>query len=179
MFIDERHDSKSIKWWIFMFPILYLIHDIEEILTVENFLIEHAHLIPFQITTLEFTFAFILLWLVTSIGCYKAFIGKNFLGMNPRNFFSFLVPGILLANGIGHLIQFFLIMDYVPGLYTSIFVIFPYSLLTVKHLLRRKLLTSRKCLFFLFAGFVIQVPFALTAHYISNKLTKYFLGFFS
>jgi hypothetical protein len=77
---------------------------VEEILTVEEYLTKHSDVVPIKVTTLEFTLAFLLLWILTFIGCYKASKNKHFLGLEPKTFFSFLVPGIFLANGIGYLI---------------------------------------------------------------------------
>lgn len=162
--------NSKLKRLITLFPFLYLIHDIEEIITVENFLIAHSNIIPFQVTKVEFALAFTLLWVLASVGCFKALSGRIFLKMKPTTYLSFLVPGILLANGIGHLFQFIFLKDYVPGLITTIFIIFPYSFLTLKFLLTEKVLTLKKFLSYLILGFVLQVPLALVAHFIS-KLT--------
>lgn len=51
----------KIKRFIWLFPLLYFIHDLEEILTVETFLYNHSETIPFTLTTKQFTFAFLLL----------------------------------------------------------------------------------------------------------------------
>lgn len=167
--VKKYHLSKFNKL-LFLFPPLYLIHDLEEILTVEKFLVENSNIIPFRVTTLEFSFAFTLLWILASIGCYKAFLDKKFIGMNPTTYLSFLVPGILLANGIGHLLQFIFFKDYVPGIITSIFILLPYSFLTAKFLITERVLTIKRILSYLILGFVLQAPLALVAHFIS-KLT--------
>ncbi|SIA75582.1 Uncharacterised protein [Mycobacteroides abscessus subsp. abscessus] len=125
-------------------------------------------------TAVEFSLAFTLLWVVASIGCFKAAAGRAFLGMKPAVFVSFLIPGILLANGIGHLFQFIFFRSYVPGIVTSLLIIFPYSFFTAKQLIAERLLTVKRFLGYLVLGFVLQVPAALAAHFIS-KLT---LGLF-
>ncbi|WCN39733.1 HXXEE domain-containing protein [Aneurinibacillus uraniidurans] len=155
---------------IFLFPILYFVHDIEEILTVEKFLANHSDMIPFRITTAQFTCAFILLWILTLFGCYQTLHQKRFLGMSAITFFSFLVPGIFLANGIGHLLQFIFFQSYVPGVVTSVLIIYPYSFFTLRYLLRKNLLTLKKFLLFLFLGFILQAPFALLALLIAKVL---------
>lgn len=159
-----------LKKLILLFPFLYLLHDIEEIFTIEKFLIAYSNIIPFRVTTVEFAFAFTILWILASIGCFKAFVGRKFLGMNPNTYLSFLVPGILLANGIGHLLQFIFFKDYVPGIITSTFIIFPYSFFTAKFLITERLLTLKRFLIYLILGFILQGPLALVAHYLS-KLT--------
>lgn len=163
MNIDKQYPLSTFKKLVFLFPLLYFIHDIEEILTVEKFLEENSNRIPFSVTTLEFSFAFILLWILSSIGCYKAFIGEKFIGMNPTTFLSLLVPGTLLANAIGHLLQFIFFKDYVPGIITSVMILFPYSFFTAKFLITERSVTiKRLCIYFL-VGFVLQAPLALVA----------------
>ncbi|MGG3738811.1 HXXEE domain-containing protein [Aeribacillus pallidus] len=158
---------------IWLFPLLYFIHDVEEILTVEEFLTKHSDVVPIKVTTLEFTLAFLLLWILTFIGCYKASKNKRFLGLEPKTFFSFLVPGIFLANGIGHLIQLILFQSYVPGIITSIVIIYPYSFITLKYLIHEQLLTVRKFHLFLCLGFILQAPIALLAHIIVKGMVYY------
>nr|WP_245917876.1 HXXEE domain-containing protein [Alteribacillus bidgolensis] len=68
------------------------------------------------------------------------------------------------------MLQFIFFKEYVPGIITSILLIFPYSYLTVKFLLAENVLTIKKFLQFLFMGFVLQAPLALLAHFISQLL---------
>jgi len=159
----------KLKSLILAFPLLYLIHDIEEIFTVEPFLQQHT-VIPFHITTLQFTIAFLLLWALTFIGCVQAIRNRQFLGMKPDTFFSFLVPGIFFANGVGHLLQFLYFHSYVPGLITAIFIIYPYSLLALRLLLREGVLTVKRFLLFFCLGFVLQGPFAAAALFLAGLL---------
>ncbi|MGD6893647.1 HXXEE domain-containing protein [Bacillus infantis] len=164
----------SLKKMILLFPFLYLLHDIEEILLVEKFVGSHSDIIPFHVTAAEFSLAFTLLWILASIGCFKAAGGRSFLGMKPVVFGSFLIPGILLANGVGHLFQFIFFRSYVPGIVTSLLIIFPYSFFTAKQLIAERLLTVKRFMGYLILGFVLQAPAALAAHFIS-KIT---LGLF-
>ena len=112
-------------------------------------------MIPFQVTSGEFAFAFTLLWILASIGCFQAYTGRTFLGMKPTTYLSFLVPGILFANGIGHLFQFIFFKGYVPGIITTILIIFPYTFLTAKFLIMEKILTFKKFLLYLKIGCVL------------------------
>lgn len=168
----------KLNTFIWLFPLLFFIHDLEEILTVEKFLVKHSHIVPIHVTRIEFSFAFILLWLIASIGCYRASRRRRFLGMEASTFFSFLVPGIFLANGIGHLLQFIFFRSYVPGIITSVLIIYPYSFVTLKYLLNENLLTIRRFLLFLYLGFILQAPFALVAIVIAKVLVSSFSFFF-
>jgi len=162
----SNHTVK-LKPLILAFPILYLIHDIEEIFTVESFLQQHA-VIPFHVTTLQFTIAFLLLWALASIGCVQAVRNRQFLGMKPHTFFAFLVPGIFFANGVGHLLQFLFFRSYVPGLITAILIIYPYSLFALRQLLRNGMLTVKRFFLFFCLGFLLQGPFAAAALFLAG-----------
>lgn len=168
--------NSKLKRLIILFPFLYFLHDLEEILTVEKFLIANSDLIPFRVTAVEFALAFTLLWLVSSTGCFKAYAGKRFLSMKPSTYLAFLVPGIILANGIGHFVQFIFFKDYVPGIITTVFILFPYCFYTAKLLINEKELTVRRFLLYLLIGFVLQAPLALLAHFIA-KVALPFLTF--
>lgn len=159
---------KHVNRLIGLFPILYFLHDLEEIVTVEGFLQEHGEAIPYSITTLEFTIAFAILFIIASAGCYQAIKGKRFLGMSPVVFFTFLVPGILLANGVSHLFQALYFQSYAPGVITSVCIIFPYSFLAVKTLLAEKLVSGKKLFAMFLIGFVAQGPMALAAIIVSK-----------
>ncbi|WP_175640075.1 HXXEE domain-containing protein [Metabacillus schmidteae] len=159
---------------LLLFPLLYFIHDLEEIITVEKFIEEKSNILSFSITILEFSFAFILLWIFASIGCYKAFFVKRFMGMNPTTYLAFLVPGILLANGIGHFLQFIFFKEYVPGIITSIFILYPYSFFTAKVLITERLMTKKRLLSYFLIEFVLQAPLALIALFISKRILSLF-----
>ncbi|WP_077618191.1 HXXEE domain-containing protein [Bacillus sinesaloumensis] len=164
----KEYDVSKFRNLLLLFPPLYLIHDIEEIITVEKFLEENSNVIPFSVTTVEFLFAFTLLWILAAIGCYKAFLGIRFIGMEPTTFLAFLVPGILLANSIGHLLQYIFFKDYVPGIITSVFILIPYSLFTAKFLISERVITKTRLLSHLIVGFIAQALLALIALFISK-----------
>ena len=152
--------GSNLNKWIGWFPPLYFIHDLEEILTIEKFLHSQSTVVPFQINTKEFTLAFLLLFIIAVVGCYFASKQKRFLGMTHTTFFSFLVPGILLANGAGHLCQFIFFKGYVPGVITSIVIIFPYSIITLQHLLKEHILTKKRFLFLIYSRVYTSSPFS-------------------
>nr|WP_269719490.1 HXXEE domain-containing protein [Bacillus timonensis] len=159
--------------YLILFPLLYLIHDIEEILTVEKFLIEHSDIIPFRVTTLEFTVAFLLLWVLASVGCYQAFQGRKFLGMKPGTYLSFLVPGVILANAVGHILPCLIFKEYVPGIITSIFILVPYSFFTARFLITMGEVTVKKQITYFVIGFAAQMPLAFLAHIVSSNIVKW------
>ena len=151
--------SSAIKKFILFFPILFLIHDLEEIVTVEQFQLPIQ--LPFTISTLEFTIAFVFLWIIVAIGCLNAAKGRNFLGIKPLSFFSLLVAGVFLANGIGHVLQTIVFQKYVPGVITAALLMIPYCMLAVRKLYSAKILTMKQVVGYLLIGFVVQTPAAI------------------
>jgi Protein of unknown function with HXXEE motif len=135
----------------------------EEILTVETFLREHQEQIPFSITTIEFTVAFLVLYMISVFGCYRALQNKSFLGMSPTQYFIVLVPGFLLANAIGHVLQAIYFRSYVPGVITTFVVVFPYCFVSLRFLLKHNLLSKTKFLVIFLVTFIFQAPLALMA----------------
>ncbi len=156
-------ENKRFHLLVTAFPVIFLLHDLEEIFTIENFLSNHTDQIPFKVTTLEFTLAFLLLWIFTFIGCKSVLKNRTFLWMRPLTFFTLLVPGILFANGIGHILQFFFFQEYVPGLITTICILFPYCFLSIRFLIREKYLSKFKLMVFFLIGFGLQTIFAFGA----------------
>ncbi len=94
--------------------------------------------------------------------------------MNPTTYLAFLVPGILLANGIGHFLQFIFFKEYVPGIITSIFILYPYSFFTAKVLITERLMTKKRLLSYFLIEFVLQAPLALIALFISKRILSLF-----
>jgi hypothetical protein len=158
----------NVKRLIGLFPPLYFIHDLEEIVTVEKFVREHGDAIPLPVTTLQFTIAFGLLLIVSSAGCYQAMKGKRFLGMSPVALFTFLVPGLLLANGVAHILQAIYFRAYVPGVITAVCIIFPYCFFALKALRAEKLASWKKLSANFLIAFVAQGPLALAALFIGK-----------
>jgi hypothetical protein len=146
-----------------LFPLVFLIHDLEEILTVEAFIREHREQIPLFVTTLEFAVAFLILYIITVFGCYRAWQNKSFIGMSPVQYFIVLVPGFLFANGVGHVLQAIYFRSYVPGLITTLVIVFPYCFVSLRYLLKHNLLSKRKFLVIFVVTFIFQAPLALMA----------------
>lgn len=162
--------SKKLVWLIGLFPFVFLVHDLEEIMTIERFLRQHSELIPYKVITMEFALAFFFLWIIVLGGCIQGVRGKTFFRMEPVTFFSLLIAGVFLANGISHILQLFFFRSYVPGVITTIFILIPYCMISIKFLMKERLMTINKLVIFLFLGFILQTPFALAAILIAKIL---------
>lgn len=158
----------KIKKLLWMFPIVFLLHDVEEILTVEKFILP----LPFQVTKEEFTFAFSLLWVIVTGGCLVTAANKRFLGMAPSSFLMLMVGGIFLANGIGHVLQGIFFQRYVPGLITAVILLIPFCVYSIRVLLLTKMMKRKQIPLYIMLGFILQTPFA----FIVLLIARYFLS---
>ena len=108
--------------WIRLAPVVFALHDLEEILTVERWLRQHTAqlpdlLLPFSgITTRQFTagvlflFAVILAATVHGVRCTRR--GK-------MSWIFMVTAGALTANGITHVAQAAYFREYTPGVVTA------------------------------------------------------------
>lgn len=141
-----------------LFPLVFLIHDLEEILTVEQVDLP----VPIEITSLQFTLAFILLWIIVTWACISAANQKRFLGMNPITTFSFILA-IFLVNGIGHVLQSVIFRKYVPGVVTAVVLLIPFCLYCLKRLQDEQLITKKDITKHLLIGAILITPTILMA----------------
>lgn len=164
--------SSTLKKLALFFPVIFLIHDLEEIVTIEQ--VRLPFQLPFTISTIEFTVAFVFLWVIVTVGCLYAANGRRFLWIKPLPFFSFLISGVFLANGIGHVLQAIVFQKYVPGAITAVLLLIPYCIMAVKKLYDAKVLTLKQIGGFLILGFILQTPSALLAILIGKSVVALF-----
>jgi hypothetical protein len=156
----------AVAGWIWAAPAVFLVHDAEEILTVEPRLRAHRTELPavFQpfgtITERQFTLAVALLFVgvvdVAAHGVRQARRGRASLPF-------MLVVGALLANGLTHLGQATYFRGYTPGVVTACLLVIPYGYLLAARLLATGLVTRRNLAGAVAAGAVVQSPIAALA----------------
>ena len=156
------------KKLILFFPLIFLIHDVEEIITIEQ--LQLPIRLPFTISTMEFTIAFVFLWLIVTAGCLYTANGRRYLWIKPLPFFALLVAGVFLANGIGHVLQAVVFQKYVPGVITAVLLLIPYCIIAVKQLYDAKLLSVKQIAGYLLLGFILQTPAALVALLVGKSI---------
>lgn len=154
----------SVFW---LFPILFMFHDFEEILTVEKWTKENKEQVlaalpqsirkyfysSFKMTTLQF--AQDVFWVYLSITA-AAIIAVIF-----SFYYIFLVfLAIFFAHAFTHIGQAFILKKYTPGVITSILLVLPYSLYAYYRLLMEQVISGEDILWSCL-GVCIVVPFLL------------------
>lgn len=152
--------------WIWGAPVVFLVHDAEEILTVEPWLRAHRAELPSvvqpftAVTTGQFALAVALLF-VGFLAVTVHAVRQARRGRAPVPFL--LVAGALVANGLTHLVQAALFRGYTPGVVTTLLVVLPYGYLLGARLLASGLVTRRTLVGAVAAGAFAQIPIAALA----------------
>lgn len=139
---------------IWLLPVVFLIHDLEEIALVERWMAHHreeilqryGHLRPVRImlnltnvTTRQFTIA---VATILAIMVWAAWVGARDLSPGfGQDFYATAVAGLLL-NVVTHVVQSLLLGRYTPGVVTALLVVLPYSLYAFYRLDTAGLLTA-------------------------------------
>lgn len=175
MIIDllNRHiDLISLLW---LFPITFMFHDFEEIITVEKWINRHGHHVKskmpsfaqklydssFRINTLHF--AKDVLWV------YSLIVTVTVLAV----FFHFYLPllatlHVYFFHVFTHVGQSIFLRIYTPGVMTAIFPVLPYSLYAYYRLFSDGVVSSQDLIWSLIL-LIILLPIALTILFKGRK----------
>ncbi|MBP1933577.1 HXXEE domain-containing protein [Ammoniphilus resinae] len=139
----------SIRKVILLGPLIFFIHDLEEVLWAQQWLDENRQLIEGTLLDgivdklgfppLEFG---IVVGIVTHLYCIISyFAAKNLkAGISMNLYISTIL--ILFVNVFTHLGQSILLKMYTPGVVTAVLVVLPYSIYALKKLKVENLMTK-------------------------------------
>ncbi|WP_274853399.1 HXXEE domain-containing protein [Bacillus methanolicus] len=162
--LDAKIHLISVLW---LFPILFMFHDFEEILTVEKWTKQNKeHVLTalpqsirkyfyssFKMTTLHF--AQDVFWVYLSI------TAATILAVIFSFYYIFLVfLAIFFGHVFTHIGQAIFLKKYTPGVITSIFLVLPYSLYAYYRLLKEHIINGGDILWSIL-GICIAVPILL------------------
>lgn len=146
--IQYLNSHLSIESVLILFPIIFMFHDFEEILTVEQWMDKHRtrleSILPkwilklvqtrFHITTLHF--AKNVFWIFLVISLVSVFT----ILLHHYSIFLILLA-VFFFHAFTHLGQAIFLKSYTPGVTTSIFLIIPYSIYAYYRLLTGNFIT--------------------------------------
>jgi hypothetical protein len=142
-------------------PLVFLIHDVEEIVTMAPWLRAHRTQLPAivqpltTVTTMQFALAvgilFVGVVLATAHGMSRARRGMKSIPF-------LLVAGALVANGATHVLQAIYFRGYVPGVVTAVLLVLNYGVILGQNFERSGLVRRRTWLGTIALGGIIQVP---------------------
>jgi hypothetical protein len=142
-------------------PVVFLVHDLEEILAIGPWMAAHGAELPSAMQPLAMvtrgqlaTAVAILFAGMLAATAHGA--GRARAGRRPDLFL--LAAGMLIANGMTHLAQAALLRGYTPGVITALLVVAPYGYLLARRLTGSGIITTRAAVAFLALGAIAQVP---------------------
>ncbi len=172
----------NVQTLIWLFPILFIIHDFEEIIMVEKWLHHNRHKLyerlppkiadkvvkQFSMSTAQFAVAVLFIFLFVSLSTILA----NYYFLNGVTFSIYFFTAVTLVffiHAFTHIGQSLLFRSVTPGAITSAIIIIPYSIILFKSLFTSGILTWHIVLISLPFG-ILFFPIVFTAHWIGKKV---------
>ena len=171
----------NVQTLIWLFPIIFVFHDLEEIIMVEKWMDKNSGVIydklprkiadkvikQFSMSTAQFSVAVLVIFVFVSSSTYMA---SQYINHGPfGNIHLFAVMlSIFFLHVFTHIGQSVFLRSITPGVITSIFIVFPYSILLFNSLFKHQVITwntlyiSIPFIFFIF-------PVLFFAHWIGKK----------
>jgi hypothetical protein len=164
---------------IWLFPVAFLVHDLEELLLWGPWLERHREEILSRIPaflagrvrpilgkpTAEAAVPMALIFGLTVLAALLA------AGWGRYGFFL-LASGMFFMHGFMHLGQAILLRRYVPAVVTSVVVVIPYGAVVFPRLLREGVVGPAGLAVALMAGAALMVPFILVMHAMGDRVTN-------
>jgi len=171
----------NVQTLIWLFPIVFLFHDLEEIIMVEKWMEKHSSVIhgklpskfadrvikQFSMSTAQFSVAVMVIFVFVSSSTYMA---SQYLNSGPLgNIYLFTVMNtVFFIHVFTHVGQSVLLKSITPGVVTSVLLVLPYSILLFYSLLKHQIIdwtTISISLPFM----ILLLPVLMFAHWIGKK----------
>ncbi|MGG0657631.1 HXXEE domain-containing protein [Rummeliibacillus pycnus] len=172
----------NVQTLMWLFPILFILHDFEEIIMVEKWLYKNRNKLyerlpqkladrvvkQFSMSTAQFAVAVLFIFLFVSISTIMA---NQYLtnGKAFNIYFFTTVTLVFFIHAFTHIGQSILFRSITPGAITSLIIIIPYSFILYKSLFIQEIVTW-KIIFISLPFGILFFPIAFTAHWIGKKV---------
>lgn len=172
--------NKSLHKFLVLAPLAFLLHNLEESLTMVSFVQQHMTSLPapirlleerLQVTQASFMIPVILLTVL------MAWVSFRLLLANPPRWMIFAWPVAMLAlcaNAFIHIVQGVWLGGYAPGLITAVLLQLPITLLSVRASVQAGWIGRRAVVFWFFAGFplvgIISIAFLFLGKALASLL---------
>ncbi|MEH7226101.1 HXXEE domain-containing protein [Bacillus sp. JJ1566] len=177
--MEPLFDVQTLIW---LFPIMFILHDFEEIIMVERWMKRNSTVLydilpdriakrvikQFSMSTAQFAVAVLILFLFVSSSTVMAnqYVIQGLLG----NIYIFtIITLVFFLHAFTHIAQSIILRSLTPGALTSLIVIIPYSLVLYRSLLLNEVITW-KIIFLCLPFCLLIIPVALLAHWIGKKV---------
>ena len=166
--------------WIFI--IIFIFHDFEEIILAEKWLQKNSKLInkklprkmanaiidQLSMSTAQFSVAVLVIFLFVSSSTMMA---NQYINGGPFGNIAFFVVVTLtfFLHSFIHIGQSIFLRAYTPGAFTSLILLIPYSIILFRTLLTNEIITWN-FIFICLPFVLLMVPVLLIAHSIGKKV---------
>lgn len=172
----------SINTLIWLLPIVFMLHDFEEIVLVVPWLENNYDNIRKKVpsfveskidklvnmSTSQFALAVFLEFTLFVIAAFMAAEYEKFI-------FLIVLNSLLLIHGIMHAVSIIILKRYAPFIITTILFIFPYCSYLFYRLLAIDLITIKSILISSLIGVFLLIPIIYFIHKLSEALNKNFI----
>ncbi|MFC7680733.1 HXXEE domain-containing protein [Paenibacillus sp. GCM10028914] len=174
----EMLNDISIQTLVWLFIVVFVLHDLEEIIWVESWIKKNKnkviHKVPpgfrkqlnnmFNITSGQFAVAVLLEFII--------FIPFTFIAAEQGKFFIFLsFNSLFFLHVFTHLGQSLYLKMYTPGVVSAVILVLPYTLYMYSRIISEGLVTWGEVLFSIPVGLLL-VPIVLFGHELGRKIVK-------
>ena len=172
----EFFDLNTVIW---LFPIIFIFHDLEEIITIEPFMIAHKNRkAPFVKLTLEMReklgstaaqLSISATWILLIIS-FTTLMTAQF-SLNGGGFLLYTaILNLFILQAIIHIVQSIFFKGYTPGIITALCLLIPYSLIAYDRLFQSSLIDGQ----FIFVSLLISLVM-IPVFLVGNLLGRYFI----
>ncbi|WP_079504942.1 HXXEE domain-containing protein [Mesobacillus jeotgali] len=167
---------------IWLFPIIFVLHDFEEIIMLEKWMAKNRGIIKkvlperlannvvkqFSMTTAQMSVAVLIVFLFV---CSSTFMASQYAngGLLSNIHYFTVVVLIFLLHVFTHVGQSILFRSITPGVITSIFLVLPYSLAMLNALFEHRVIDWDTIYFYL-PFVILALPIVLAAHWIGKRV---------
>lgn len=177
--MEQWIDVQTLIW---IFPIMFILHDFEEIILVEKWMSENSKKVcerlprkianrvirQFSMTTVQFAVAVLVIFIFvsgTTIMANQYLIKGLIFYIYP----FIIVTLIFFLHAFTHIAQSFFLGSITPGAITSVIIIIPYSAVLYNALMINEIITW-KVIFIILPFGLLFIPIVLFAHWIGKKV---------
>ncbi|MGG4267530.1 HXXEE domain-containing protein [Peribacillus simplex] len=177
--MEQWIDVQTLIW---LFPIIFVLHDFEEIIMVEKWMRKNSDVIhkklprkianrlikQFSMSTAQFSVSVLVIFLFVSSSTYMASQYVNHGSLSNIHLFTVFIM-IFFLHVFTHIGQSIFFRSITPGVITSIVIVFPYCTVLLNSLFKSQVI-SWNTIFFSLPFVILIIPIILIAHWIGKKV---------
>lgn len=178
--LKALHEFFYIETVIWLFPVIFMFHDLEEIITIESFMTKYKNKIPKTFfaklalivkkklgaksaqVSITVTWILLIITFITFMTAYLLPIGGNFLLFTAT-------LNVFFLQAFSHIAQTIIFRGYTPGVITALFMVIPYSLFTYYRLFELDLINGH-LIFESIPISILMVPIFLIGNLLGRRL---------